>query len=437
MVIDRSVSESYTVVGLVDDDPLKAGDNYGGVRVCGTSADVQALAEELSADAALIAIPSASGSTMRALYAACGGVRVLVLPWADVVFGRNRFRFRDISPEDLLRREPVRLNLPEVRSAYVQKTVLVAGGAGSIGAELVRYVASVGASRVIVLDHHEPGVFATLRMCSGLATEVVPELCDIRDRASVLSVIARNRPHVVLHAAAYKHVPMGEAMPDVYVDNNVRGTLNLVDAALSAGVERFVLISSDKAVSPTSVMGATKRACELVVTHLCSGAAMIGSSVRFGNVLGSSGSVVPIFQSQIESGGPVTITDERMTRYFMSIPEAAQLVLIAGALATGDDTFILDMGEPVRIVDLAYDMCRLAGLEPHRDILFETVGMRPGEKLHEVLSSVGEHTTRVHGKIMRIEPGSVVARPDAARRALVEARDAYDMVNQLEDLLHE
>ncbi|ADI00961.1 polysaccharide biosynthesis protein CapD [Syntrophothermus lipocalidus DSM 12680] len=380
-------------VGFVDDDPGKRGLMFSGLKVLGDRRDIPRLVERHDVDTILIAMPSVPGRTVREIIDICGQTKasIKVLPGVyELINGRVRVsRIRSVSVEDLLRREPVKVDLEGIAGYLKGKVVLVTGGAGSIGSELCRQVCSFKPAGLIVLDNSENGLFEIeleLRK-SYPEAQIVPCLADVKDHAKIETVFSRHRPQVVFHAAAYKHVPMMEVNPDEAVKNNVGGTIVVACAAKNYGAEVFIYISTDKAVNPTSVMGATKRVGELIVQSMNGKGKTRFASVRFGNVLGSRGSVVPIFASQIAKGGPVTVTHEDMQRYFMTIPEAVQLVIQAGALAQGGEIFVLDMGEPVKIIDLARDMIRLSGLRPDVDIKIEITGIRPGEKLCEELLS--------------------------------------------------
>jgi FlaA1/EpsC-like NDP-sugar epimerase len=393
-------------VGFVDDDPVKQGAVIHGIKVQGTTRDLVRLAERHRAKQALITISNAPGTSIRRITESCkeAGLAVKIVPGAyEIVGGRvNLSRIREVAIEDLLRREQVRLDTESVASVVRGQPVLVTGAGGSIGSELCRQVAAYRPSRLVLVERAENNLFEIhSELCTRFADlDVVPCVADITDVPRVTQVFREHRPMIVFHAAAHKHVPMMEWNPAEAVKNNVLGTQVIADLADSLAVERFVMVSTDKAVNPTSVMGATKRAAELYVQALSLHSATYFSTVRFGNVLGSAGSVIPIFRRQIQSGGPITVTHPDMTRYFMTIPEAAQLIMQAGALSEGGETFILDMGQPVRIIDLAHDLIRLSGFEPDKDIEVRFTGVRPGEKLFEELSTVSEGIERTtHPKI--------------------------------------
>lgn len=380
-------------VGFVDDSKRKQGMIINGLKVLGTRNDIPRLVDELEVDTILIAMPSVSGRVIRDIVEICKKTpaNIKILPGIyELINGKVKVsRIRPVSVEDLLRREPVKVDLEGIAGYLKGKVVLVTGGAGSIGSELCRQVCSFDPQGLIVLDNSENGLFEIemeLRK-SYPEANIVPCLADVKDQAKIEAIFSRYKPQVVFHAAAYKHVPMMEIHPDEAVKNNVGGTMVVASAAQKYGAEVFIYISTDKAVNPKNVMGATKRAGELIIQSMNGQGKTCFASVRFGNVLGSRGSVVPIFAKQIAEGGPVTVTHEEMERYFMTIPEAVQLVIQAGALAQGGEIFVLDMGEPVKIIDLARDMIRLSGLQPDVDIKIEIIGIRPGEKLSEELLS--------------------------------------------------
>jgi FlaA1/EpsC-like NDP-sugar epimerase len=381
-------------IGFVDDDPRKRGARIDrGLEVLGRTRDLPRVLEDVEPDEVMIAIPSAPGRLRAEVVAACRdrGVPVRTMPTVfELLQGGSRLvrQVREVKVEDILGREPVRMEIERVGAYLTGRVVLVTGAGGSIGSELCRQIARVGPSRLVLLDHAEDNLFEIERELVGdrHVLNTVAVLADCKEEERMREVFAAHRPSVVFHAAAYKHVGLMEANPVEAVRNNAIATRVMGRVAGDAGVKTFVHISTDKAVEPATVMGASKALSEWAMeaaqgrypsTHFC--------AVRFGNVLGSSGSVVPIFRRQISGGGPVTVTDPGMTRYFMTIPEAVQLVIRAGSLTSGGEIFVLDMGEPVRIMELAEQMIRLSGLEPGRDIGIEVVGRRPGEKLHEDL----------------------------------------------------
>jgi FlaA1/EpsC-like NDP-sugar epimerase len=392
--------QGWTVLGLLDDDPAKQGARVAGVPVRGTIADL-ARADVLAGATHLIfAIPTARGARRREIFAlaASTGLPLLTVPSAAELRegGGTIERLRDVRPEDLLGREPVQLDEAGIRETLAGKTVLVTGAGGSIGSELCRQIARFAPARLVLFELGEYNLYAIEQELAQRFPRlaVAPLIGDVKDLAALRAACARWRPHAVFHAAAYKHVPLMEDDANAWgcVRNNVLGTYHAALAAAEAGAERFVLVSTDKAVHPTSVMGASKRAAERVVATLA--ATHPGTrfmAVRFGNVLGSSGSVVPKFKQQIEAGGPVTVTHPDVIRYFMTIPEAVQLVLQAGAVGETGQVLVLDMGEPVKIVELARQLIRLAGRRDD-EIAIEFTGLRPGEKLYEELLADADET---------------------------------------------
>jgi FlaA1/EpsC-like NDP-sugar epimerase len=385
-------------VGFVDDDPRKQGMRVAGHKVLGTIDRLPSVLDAVKPDEVIIAIPSAPGILRQKVVTACRerGIPVRMLPTTFELLsgGVNLMRqVREVQVEDVLGREPVRVEINRVGAYLSGRVVLVTGAGGSIGSELCRQIARVGPKQLVLVDNSENALFEVRRELEEERhfARVAPVLADCKDATRVAEVFEEHAPSVVFHAAAYKHVPLMEENPVEAVRNNAVATRIVAAAAGEAGVERFVLVSTDKAVSPATVMGASKALAEWAVEAAQNRWKRTRyASVRFGNVLGSSGSVVPIFRRQIAQGGPVTVTDPRMTRYFMTIPEAVQLIIRSGELAAGGDVFVLEMGDPVKIVDLAANMIRLAGYEPDVDIAIEVVGRRPGEKIHEELFNPGE-----------------------------------------------
>ena len=415
------------ILGFVDDDPNKQGSVINGVKVLGTTADLSQLVYRLKIDHVIISIAQASRREFRRILDICESVpvKMRVIPGLyDLLQGRVQVsRIRDLQIEDLLGREQVQLDEESMARLLSGKKVLVTGAGGSIGSELARQVARLQPEKLLLVERAEFALFDIDRELRGLWPElsIVPLVADVFDEARISSVFAKYRPEVVLHAAAHKHVPMMEFNSTEAVKNNVLATRLLGETAGEFGVEVFVLISTDKAVRPTSIMGATKRLAELVVQDLDQRFGTRYVAVRFGNVIGSTGSVIPIFREQIRKGGPVTVTHPDMTRYFMTIPEAAQLVLQAGAMGKGGEIFILDMGEPVRILDLAKDAITLSGLRPFKDIDIIFTGMRPGEKLFEELEMTGEKMSKTrHAKIFI---GNIAAYPEEVVNHALERLD--------------
>jgi FlaA1/EpsC-like NDP-sugar epimerase len=420
LVRDLAHSGALRVVGLLDDDPAKQGAVLQGVKVLGPIGEVGAIAARTGASEAIVAMPGAAHQARRRAVelATAAGLKVRTVPaLADIVSGRVRVsQLREIELDDLLGRDPVVLDLPGLRSFLSAKTVLVSGAGGSIGSELCRQIVRFAPARLVLFELSEYALYAIEQELrdAGVAAELVAVLGDAKDSARVGEVFARWRPEVVFHAAAYKHVPLLEAQNAIAgVRNNVLGTLAIARAAIAAGSAKFVLVSTDKAVNPTSVMGASKRLAELVCQALAREArATEFVIVRFGNVLGSAGSVVPRFRAQIARGGPVTVTHPEMRRYFMSIPEAAQLVLQAGQMGRAGEIYVLDMGEPVKIADLAREMIRLSGLS-ESDIRIVYTGLRPGEKLYEEPLADTEHSLPTPHPKLRIARARGTPQADA------------------------
>lgn len=408
--MNQSAQIGYEPVGFLDDNRAKKGQRIHGVSVLGRIDDLVKIAGKKEVEEAVIAIPSLTGKEMRRIVRLCdeAGIGCKTVPAiSDILNGSVHVnQIREIRIEDVLGREHVELSREQIREYLTGKRVLVTGAAGSIGSELCRQIMKMEPEQLILYERVENELYR-IDMEFRQAHDGKPYamiLGDILDTERLDGVMDSFKPQVVFHAAAYKHVPIMESHPIEALKNNIQGTYNVVKASLRSGVEKFVLISTDKAVSPANVMGATKRVAELICQGMNSEGGTRFIAVRFGNVLGSAGSVIPLFQEQILRGGPVTVTHAEMTRYFMSIPEAAQLVMQAGAMGKGGEIFVLDMGEPVRILDLAHDMIRLMGLKVGDDIDIVFTGLRPGEKLHEELVSFEEESVRtMHGKITMVK----------------------------------
>lgn len=402
----------YIPVAFIDDEKSKKGMIINGVPIVGDRNDIAEIAHNKDIDEILIALPSIDNNERVQIIKLCSetGLKLKTLPGMyEIIGGKfNTKQIRDVEIEDLLGRAPVELNISDIAGYLNNKVVLVTGGGGSIGSELCRQIAKFGPRKLIILDIYENNAY-DLQMelnykYPHLDKEVL--IASIRDRSRLEEVFSEYRPDVVFHAAAHKHVPLMEANPKEAIKNNVFGTLNLAEMADKYKVVKFVQISTDKAVNPTNIMGATKRVCEMIIQSINVVSKTEFVAVRFGNVLGSNGSVIPLFKKQIQNGGPVTVTHPEINRYFMTIPEAAQLVIQAGAMAKGGEIFILDMGKPTKIVDLARDLIRLSGFEPDRDIKIEFTGLRPGEKLYEELLMDEEGLTNTdHKKIFIGKPG--------------------------------
>lgn len=399
----------YEVLGLIDDDPLKLHQSISGVSVIGTTADIPRLVEDLSVDEVVFAIPSLTGEQKKRIMEIINQtkVRMKTLPNLSEIIskGVDVAAIRDVEITDLLGRKEIELEVSSMMEYIEDKVILVTGGGGSIGSELCRQIAEFKPRQLIIFDIYENNAYEIqmelLRRYPQM--KLVTLIGSVRDRKKVFEVFQTYRPNLVFHAAAHKHVPLMETSPKEAIKNNVFGTLNVVQAADETKTDRFVLISTDKAVNPTNIMGATKRLCEMIIqTYNQTSKHTAFVAVRFGNVLGSNGSVIPLFKKQIAEGGPVTVTNRNITRYFMTIPEAVKLVLTAGSFARGGEIFVLDMGEPVRIYDLAKNLIRLSGYEPDVDIKIEVTGLRPGEKLYEELLMSEEGLTKTKNSLVFI-----------------------------------
>lgn len=383
-------------VAFVDDDPRKSHLKIMGITVEGKTKDIAQIVASMHIDDIIIAIPSLGKIGIRSIYEQCAntGAKVKIMPSIeDVMTGKISVNdMRDVRIEDLLGRAEVQLDLEAIANKLTNKTILVTGAGGSIGSEICRQVSAFNPSRLLLLGHGESSIYTIdmeLRQKCSPTTELVPIIADVQDRARIFDVVSEYAPDVIYHAAAHKHVPLMEANPMEAVKNNVFGTKNIAEAADTFNVPYFVMVSTDKAVNPPNIMGATKRFAEMIVQNLAKDSKTKFAAVRFGNVLGSRGSVVPLFKEQIAKGGPITVTDAKMTRYFMTIPEASRLVIQAGTLAAGGEVFVLDMGEPVKIVDLAENLIKLSGYRLEEiGIVFS--GIRPGEKLYEELLNEDE-----------------------------------------------
>lgn len=376
-------------VGFIDDDPKKVGKGINGVPILGNHKDIYKICQKKNIDEIIIAIPSAKGSEIKKIINECKktSCKTKILPgFYELIDGKvSVSKIRNVEIEDLLGRKEIHLDLQQLSKFIEGKIIMVTGGGGSIGSELCRQIATYNPKTLIVLDIYENNAYdlqnELLRKYQDLNLKVL--IASVRDKTRIDEILEEERPEIIFHAAAHKHVPLMEFNPKAAIKNNIFGTLNIVKSANKYKVDKFVMISTDKAVNPTNVMGATKRICEMIIQAFNKISDTDYVAVRFGNVLGSNGSVIPLFQRQIKEGGPVTVTDERIVRFFMTIPEACQLVLEAGSMAKGGEIFILDMGQAVKILDLAKDLIRLSGFEPDVDIKIEITGLRPGEKLYE------------------------------------------------------
>ena len=400
------------VVGFIDDDKQKLGTYVNGIKVYGNRNDIVSVVKDRNVDEIIIAIASIKEDVLKGIIEKCkeAKAQVKIMPGvAEMIDGKFSInKIRDVDVEDLLGRESIKLDYDGISDYIKEKTVLVTGGGGSIGSELCRQISKFNPKELIIFDIYENNAYEIQnelkRNYPNLNLTTL--IGSVRDKVRLEEVYNTYNPEVVFHAAAHKHVPLMEDSPAEAIKNNVVGTFNVASLASDYNVERFVLISTDKAVNPTNVMGATKRMCEMIIQSLDKVSRTEFVAVRFGNVLGSNGSVVPLFKKQIINGGPVTLTHKDITRYFMTIPEASQLVLQAGAYAKGGEIFVLDMGDPVKIYDLAENLIKLSGFEPHKDIAIEVTGLRPGEKLYEELLMSEEGLTETkHKKIFIGKPG--------------------------------
>lgn len=412
--VGRHPELGLRILGFLDDDSRKIGMHVSGYPVLGSTAILGELVPAQNLTEVIIAMPSAPTRKIRELVQRCAalGVKVKTVPGLYRVLrsGVHLSELREVQIEDLLPRPEIKTDVQAVTAYLAGKTILITGAGGSIGSELSRQVAQFGVGQLLLLGHGENSIFDIQReiIRDFPALKVHPIIADVQDRARINHVLSLYQPHVVFHAAAHKHVPLMEYNPGEALKNNVIGTRNVAEAAIKYACERFVLVSTDKAVNPTSVMGATKRIAELVVQGISRQTSTKFMSVRFGNVLGSRGSVIPLFKEQIARGGPVTVTHPDMTRYFMTIPEAVSLIIQAGALGQGGEVFVLDMGEPIRIMDLARDLIILSGLQPDRDIQIELTGVRPGEKLFEELLTADESMASTQHKHILISRQSAI-----------------------------
>lgn len=448
--IRDNVELKYHVMGFLDDNPVKKGKKIHGIPVLGTIEDIVSVAKRFPIDETLIAIPSATSAQMREIVDHCklSGIPFKTVPsYGELINGKVSLKaVREVAYRDLLGREVIHLDEEKIGSYLQGQTVLVTGAGGSIGSELCRQICRFAPQKVVLLERAESPLYEIeLELKENFpGVEMVPTLTDVQDRCQLEKVFDRWCPQTVFHAAAYKHVPMLEHQPWRAIENNVLGTENVVAAAERAGAERFVFISTDKAVRPTNVMGASKRIAEMVVQNQngCGHARTRFMIVRFGNVVNSVGSVVPLFRKQIAKGGPVTVTHPDVTRYFMTIPEACQLILQAGAMGTGGEIFLLDMGTPIKIDDMARDLIRLSGFEPEIDIPIRYIGLRPGEKLYEELITEGEGIVATdHKKIMVLRGTDcnldVLQRQIDGLLAISRDQDSGKLKSQLKEIITE
>ena len=429
-------------IGFIDDDRSKLKLQLLGIPVLGTRKDITRVVKGHNIDEVIIAMPSASGESVREIVQICekSGVDLKIMPGVyDIISGDISVNpIRQVQVEDLLGRDPVSVDLEEVAGYVAGETVFITGAGGSIGSEICRQIARFNPGKLVLLGHGENSIFEIEQelRAEHPGIDYITEILDIQDRQKVYLIFERYKPGVVFHAAAHKHVPLMERNPEEALKNNIIGSQNLAEAADKTRVKTFVSISTDKAVNPTSVMGATKRTVEMLIQSLDSRSQTKFVAVRFGNVLGSNGSVIPTFKRQIAKGGPVTVTHPDMVRYFMTIPEAAQLVIQAGAMAKGGEIFILDMGKPVKIVDLAKDLIRLSGFEPDVDIKIQFTGIRPGEKLFEELLTAEEGITSTkHSRIFVAKPNGIDAKLLEELTHIVRERGSYLTRDEVIELL--
>ena len=430
-------------VGFIDDDPHKLGTTILGVKVLGNSEQIEDIAKRTGAELIIIAIPTADAKTIKRISQLCLQTKceVKTLPGLfQLIDGAvSVSRLRDVDVQDLLGREPVQVNLDEVMGYIEEQVVLVTGGGGSIGSELCRQIANHNPKQLIILDIYENNAYEIEQELKRRLPNLnlLTLIASIRDSGKMDNVFKTYRPDIVFHAAAHKHVPLMETSPNEAVKNNILGTYKVVQAADKYGVKKFVQISTDKAVNPTNIMGATKRVCEMIIQAFSRKSKTQFVAVRFGNVLGSNGSVIPLFKKQIAEGGPVTLTHKDIIRYFMTIPEAVSLVLQAGAYANGGEIFVLDMGEQVKIYDLAVNLIKMSGFEPGKDIEIKITGLRPGEKLYEERLMAEEGMEKTAND--RISIGKPIEMDDNHLFATLEKLydEAYGETEQMKDLVKE
>lgn len=430
IAIQNSMKDKYNIVGIIDDDISKLNRYILGVKVLGKRYDIPKIVKENDIDIIFFAINKIDAISRRKILEICQetGVKTRVLPTTEEVINKQGAMnsLRDVQIEDLLGREPVQLDNKNIQSLIKGKIVLVTGGGGSIGSELCRQIMKYNPEKLVILDIYENNLYdIEIELKSEYPKgQIEAVIASVRDKARLKEVFEEFKPSLVFHAAAHKHVPLMENNPLEAIKNNVFGTYNVVNCADKYGVEKFVLISTDKAVNPTNVMGASKRLCEMIVQAKNKVSKTDYAAVRFGNVLGSNGSVIPLFKKQIEKGGPVTVTHKDITRFFMTIPEAVQLILQAVTYAEGGEIFVLDMGEPVKIYDLAVSLIKLLGYEPNVDIPIQITGLRPGEKLYEeiLMEEEGLQATK-HNKIFISQPMHL---------EMEELKEKLDILDKLE-----
>ncbi len=429
---------------VLDDDKNKVGNSICGVKVVGTIDEVDFYANKFEVDEIIIAIPTMPRARKLEVFEKCQhtGCKIMSVPGLYQLMNEQVTvnAIKEVSIQDLLGREQIKVNVEEIIGYIENKVVVVTGGGGSIGSELCRQIAKHNPKQLIIIDIYENNAYDIQQeLVSSLPNlNLLVLIASVRDSKKMNDIFAKYKPHVVFHAAAHKHVPLMETSPNEAVKNNVSGTLKVAEASGKNGVERFILISTDKAVNPTNIMGATKRICEMIIqamNHKYPSTNYV--AVRFGNVLGSNGSVVPLFKKQIEAGGPVTVTDERIVRYFMTIPEAVSLVLQAGAYAKGGEIFVLDMGDPVRIYELAENMIRLSGYEPNKDIKIKITGLRPGEKLYEERLMDEEGLEKTANDLISIGKPLIIDEKQLFEKVSELYIEAYNETDKMKELVHE
>lgn len=431
-------------VCLLDDDKNKQGNTFHGVKIVGGIDQVEWAVKKYDAEEIFVALPSVKGKALKAVLEKCvkTGVPTKIIPGIyQIADGSLTIsKLKDVEVNDLLGREPINVNLEEIMGYIEDRVVLVTGGGGSIGSELCRQIASHKPKQLIIVDIYENNAYEIeqeLKRKYGDSLNLLVLIASVRDSKKIDTIFEKYKPEIVFHAAAHKHVPLMETSPNEAVKNNISGTFKVADAAGRNGVKRFILISTDKAVNPTNIMGATKRVCEMIVQAMNNKYKTDFVAVRFGNVLGSNGSVIPLFKKQIENGGPITVTHKDMVRYFMTIPEAVSLVIQAGAYAKGGEIFVLDMGEPVRIYDLAEKMIKLSGLKPGEDIEIKITGLRPGEKLYEERLMEEEGLMRTPNNLISIGKPIEFDEKNLFKKIQELYVEAYNETDRMKELVHE
>ncbi len=440
--LTNNLNLNFDIVGLIDDDPIKMNNSINGYRVIGQRNDIPRICKQFNIDQILLAIPSASVSDRKEIIEICNQTKAALktVPSIDQIISDpySPMTVRNVQIEDLLDRTPIVLNNSEITEYICGKVVMVTGGGGSIGSELCRQIMKYKPEKLIIIDIYENNAYDLQMELNSMYPDNKPLvlIASVRDKNRLEDIFEKYRPYIIFHAAAHKHVPLMEVSPCEAIKNNVFGTYNVALLADKYNVKRFVMISTDKAVNPTNIMGATKRICEMIVQSMQKISNTEFVAVRFGNVLGSNGSVIPLFKRQIEKGGPVTVTHKDITRFFMTIPEAAQLVLQAASYAKGGEIFVLDMGKPVKIYDLAKNLIRLSGYEPNVDIKIEVTGLRPGEKLYEelLMNEEGLKKTR-HDKIFIGSPLDIRMEELKPELDLLETASRHNDIETIKDVI--